>query len=221
MTRPPEPPGRAKSTETREPLSRERVLRAALAIVDREGVENLSMRRLGAELSVEAMSLYNYVPNKASVVDGIVEIVLNEIELPKEIGDWRECVREVSRSYRKVALMHPNVVPLIAMRPFNTLASMRVVEFGFEVLKQAGFEPEPALHAFRTLAGFTTGYSLAERGSFFGEAGGEGQLTPDALPADEFPRLKEVTPYLQTDHDEEFEFGLDMIVAGMESKLPK
>ncbi|MGH2808336.1 MAG: TetR/AcrR family transcriptional regulator C-terminal domain-containing protein [Actinomycetota bacterium] len=222
MSRPPEPAGPAKGTpDAREPLSRERVLRAALAIVDREGVENLSMRRLGAELGVEAMSLYNYVPNKAAVLDGVVELVLSEIELPDDITDWKELFRESSRSSRSVGLRHPNAVALVATRPFNTIASLRPVEFAFEVFKKAGFDPETSLYAFRTIAAFTTGYSLAESGAFFGEVRGEGQLTPDALSPEEFPRLMEVAPHMATaDHDKEFEFALDVIIAGLESKLP-
>lgn len=107
------------------------------------------------------------------------------------------------------------------MRPFNTIASIRPVEIGFEILRQAGFDPKSALHAFRTIAGFTTGYSLAESGSFFGEVTDEAHLSPDDLPPEEFPRLNEVAPHLETDHDEEFEFALDVIITGLESKLPK
>ncbi len=178
------------------------------------------MRRLGSELGVEAMSLYNHVPNKAAVLDGIVETVISDIELPDDITEWKECTRQIARSYRKVALAHPNVVPLISMRPFNTIASIRPVETAFEILQQAGFDPKSALHAFRTLAGFTTGYSLAESGSFFGEVHDENHLSPDDLTPEEFPRLKEVAPYFTADHDEEFEFALDVIITGLESKLP-
>lgn len=222
MTRPPLPPAPpAPTTVHREPLTRERVLRAAIDIVDKEGVDALSMRRLGSELGVEAMSLYNHVPNKAAVLDGIVETVISDIELPEDISDWKECTRHVSRSYRKVAVAHPNVVPLISMRPFNTIASLRPVEIAFEILKQAGFDPKSAVHAFRTIAGFTTGYSLAESGSFFGEVSDEAHLSPDDLPEEEFPRLAEVAPYLASGHDEEFEFALDVIITGLEAKLAK
>ena len=196
------------------------MLRAAVELADREGIEAVSMRRLGAELGVEAMSLYNHVPNKAALLDGIVETVINDIDLPSEISDWRACIREMARSYRKSAVAHPNIVPLVATRPFNTVASLRPVEVGFEIFKNAGFEPEAALHAFRTLAGFVTGYSLAESGTFFGEANGEGQLALEDIPAEEFPRLLEVGPYLKsTDHDEEFEFAIDVLLTGLEAKL--
>ena len=219
MTRPPAPP----TTETgRAPLTRERVLRAAIALADRDGVDAISMRRLGAELGVEAMSLYNHVPNKAALLDGIVETVINDIELPEDISDWRACLREMAHSYRKVAMEHPHIVPLVATRPFNTVTSLRPVEAGFEIFKEAGFDPESSLHAFRTLAGFVTGYTLAETGTFFGEAKGEGQLTLQDVPPDDFPRLREVGPFLETtDHDAEFDFAIDVLLTGLQAKLEK
>ena len=197
------------------------MLRAAIDLADREGIDAVSMRRLGGELGVEAMSLYNHVPNKAALLDGIVETVLNDIDLPSDIADWKACVREMARGYRRIAAAHPHIVPLVATRPFNTVASLRPVEVGFEILFNAGFEPEAALHAFRTLAGFVTGYTLAETGTFFGEANGGDQLTIKDIPEDEFPRLRVVGPYLEsTDHDEEFEFAIDVVITGLEAKLP-
>lgn len=216
MTMAPEAPGHG----VRTPLTRERVLRAAITLADREGVGAVSMRKLGAELGVEAMSLYNHVSSKTAVLDGIVEILLNDVTLPDDIEDWQECIRAMADSYREIALEHPHLVPLVATRPFNTIASLRPVEIGFEIFRVAGFDPETALHAFRTLAGFVTGYTLAETGSFFGEAAGEGQLTPADLPPEQFPRLIEVGPYLSsTDHDAEFQFGVDVLITGLQSKL--
>ncbi len=218
MTSPTVPP--SASEATRAPLTRERVLRAAIELADREGIDAISMRRLGAELGVEAMSIYNHVPNKAALLDGIVETVINDIDLPDDITDWQACVREMARSYRAAAHAHPNIVPLVATRPFNTVASLKPVEAGFEIFRQAGFEPEAALHAFRTLAGFVTGYTLAETGTFFGEADGDGQLTIADLPENDFPRLREVGRFMQsTDHDVEFEFAIDVLITGLESKL--
>ena len=219
MTRPPAPPVPTASAG-RQPLTRDRVLRAAVEIVDREGVDALSMRRLGAELGVEAMSLYNHVPNKAAVLDGIVEVIVNEIEVVPAGRDWTESVRRIARSYRAVALRHPKIVPLISLRPFNTLPTLRPVEYVFEVFRNAGFSPEASLHAFRTVAGFVTGYTLAETGDFFGETSGEGQLTVADLPSEDFPRIREVELYLaSTNHDDEFEFALDVILSGLEDKL--
>lgn len=222
MTRPPVPPAPPAPETARSPLTRERILGAAIELADREGIDAVSMRRLGAELGVEAMSLYNHFPNKAALLDGIVEMVINDINLPSNIEDWRACVREMARSYRETALEHPNIVPLVATRPFNTVASLKPVEAGFEIFRNAGFAPEDAVHAFRTLAGFVTGYTLAETGTFFGEAEGDGQLTLVDLPESEFPRLREVGPFMQsTDHDAEFDFAIDVVITGLESKLEK
>jgi AcrR family transcriptional regulator len=221
MTRPPVPPAPSPAeTVARLPLTRERILRTALALADREGIEAISMRRLGAELGVEAMSIYNHLPNKAAILDGVVETVINDIDLPDDVTDWKACIREVARSYRELALAHPHIVSLIATRPFNTVASLRPVEVGFEIFKEAGFGPEESLHAFRTLAGFITGYTLAETGAFFGEFEGPGQLKIEDVPIEEFPRLLEVAPVMQTiDHDAEFDFAIDVIITGLEAKL--
>ena len=218
MTRP--APAPAATEAQRTPLSRERVLRAAIALADREGVDAVSMRRLGAELGVEAMSLYNHVPNKAALLDGIVETLINDIDFPEDISNWQACLRDMARGYRRVATEHPHLVSLVATRPFNTVATLRPVEVGFEIFRVAGFDARDSMHAFRTLAGFVTGYTLAETGAFFGEATGEGQLTVDDIPEDEFPRIWEVGPFLAApDHDAEFEFALDVLITGLEAKL--
>ena len=178
------------------------------------------MRRLGAELGVEAMSLYNHVPNKAALLDGVVEVLINDIDLPQDVNDWQACLRDMARNYRRVATTHPNLVPLVATRPFNTAVSLRPVEAGFEIFKVAGFSPKEALHAFRTLAGFVTGYTLAETGTLFGETRLEGQLTPEDLPDGEFPRIREVGPhFVEADHDAEFDFAMDVLITGLEAKL--
>ncbi|HET7482604.1 MAG TPA: TetR family transcriptional regulator, partial [Actinomycetota bacterium] len=144
-------PSAPPADESRVPLTRERILRAALELADRDGVDAISMRRLGSELGVEAMSIYNHVPNKAAILDGIVEMVLSDVELPDDVSDWKSAVRHIAKSGRERALAHPNVVALVATRPFNTIASLRPVEKGFEIFRSAGFPPDLSLHAFRTL----------------------------------------------------------------------
>ncbi|HET7482928.1 MAG TPA: TetR/AcrR family transcriptional regulator C-terminal domain-containing protein, partial [Actinomycetota bacterium] len=150
----------------------------------------------------------------------IVEMVLSDVELPDDVSDWKSAVRHIAKSGRERALAHPNVVALVATRPFNTIASLRPVEKGFEIFRSAGFPPDLSLHAFRTLAAFVTGYTLAESGSFFGEDLGEGHLAPGDLPAGEFPNLLEIAPSLmQAAHEREYEFGIEVILAGLEAKL--
>ena len=117
------------TTRARRPLTRARILTAALRLVDREGLEALSMRRLGQALGVEAMSLYNHVPNKAAVLDGLVELLLGELEIPgPEAGDWWERIRRIAHSYRRSAHAHPHAFPLAVTRPYNTPATLRQLE---------------------------------------------------------------------------------------------
>lgn len=207
----------------RRPLSREVVLEVALQLVDQQGLEALSMRRLGKELGVEAMSLYNHVPSKAALLDGLIERVVLEIELPDPTKDWIDQAREMASSYRAMANAHPHVVALIASRPFNTVAALEPLERALGVFRSAGFDEPTALRAFRTLVSFATGYTLAETEGFFGEhtpADTEDVLRPEDLDPARFPNLIELLPTIANcDHDEEFEFALDVIIEGLRSKL--
>ncbi len=203
----------------RNPLSRERVLEAAVRYVDREGLEALSMRKLGAELGVEAMSLYNHVPNKSALLDGMVEVLLGELEVPPEDGDWEERIRAGYRAFRRLAHEHPNVFPLLVNRPPETMDGVWLVEEFLRTLADAGFDAKTALHAFRTLSSYTFGYAMAEIRGFALEPDGSRPGIQKILP-EEFPRLSELGPYLESlDHDAEFEFGLDLILSGLSGRL--
>jgi AcrR family transcriptional regulator len=205
----------------RDRLSRRRVLEAALRIVDSEGLTALTMRRLGRELGVEAMSLYRHVPNKDALLDGIVELIVLEIEVPADVdGDWKEAARQIVRSYRRAAHSHPNAFPLVTMRPLNTPEGLRRLDATFEILRRAGLDEPTAIVAFRTLASYTRGFALEEvTGRAIGaEPLGSDRLDPRALPADEFPRLVELAPLLvAADRDAEFERGVDLILTGLEA----
>jgi TetR/AcrR family transcriptional regulator, tetracycline repressor protein len=199
----------------RRPLSRRRILKAALRFVDREGLEALSMRKLGAELGVEAMSLYNHIPNKDALLDGMVEVLLEELEIPPEDEGWEERIRGAYRAFRQLAHRHPNVFPLFVARPPDTPDGIWLVEAFLETLREAGFDPVSALHAFRTLSGYTFGYAMAEIRGFALEPEGS-RLGAYRLPPQEFPHLSELKPHLdKVDHDAEFEFGLDLILDGL------
>src|SRR6476661_2403506 len=138
MTRPrkPEPPSAqapsdpdAKVTgmepDERVPLTRQRVLAAALRLVDTEGLDALTRRRLARELGRDAMTLYRYAPDQAALLDGIVELVLDELELPDDDQDWQTQLRRSADNFRRVALAHPNVVNLIMTRPLATPLGLR------------------------------------------------------------------------------------------------
>src|SRR5215208_2061633 len=133
----------------RQPLSRRRILEAAVRFADREGLEALSMRKLGSELGVEAMSLYNHVPNKGALFDGMVEVLLGELEVPPEDESWERRGREAYGAFRRLAHGRPNGWPLVVTRPPDTMAGgWRVAGF-LRALGEAGFDPETALYAFR------------------------------------------------------------------------
>src|ERR671915_846913 len=136
----------------RRPLSRRRVLEAAVRFADREGLGSLTMRRLGAELGVEAMSLYNHVPNKGALLNGMVEVLLGEVEIPPRGEEWDERIREGYRAFRRLAHEHPNVFPLLVDRPPETMDGVWLVEEFLQTLREAGFGREAALHAFRSLS---------------------------------------------------------------------
>ena len=121
----------------REALSRQRILQAALAIVDREGLDAISMRRVGQELGVEAMSLYNHVTNKADLLDGIFEAVLAELPPPRRTNTWSKALRGGARGLRAVLRAHPAVIPIFAARPAVTPASLVHVESALLTLRNA------------------------------------------------------------------------------------
>src|SRR5215213_902133 len=203
----------------RQPLSRRRILEAAVRFVDREGLEALSMRKLGSELGVEAMSLYNHVPNKGALLDGMVEILLGELEMPPENEGWERRLREAYQAFRRLAHEHPNVFPLLITRPPDTMDGVSLVEEFLKTLRGAGFDPETALYAFRALSSYASGYAMAEIRGFAMEPAG-GRLGASRLPDGEFPHIHELDDRLRTvDHDAEFEFGLDLILAGLKEKL--
>ena len=205
----------------RRPLNRERILGAAVDFVDREGLEALSMRKLGAELGVEAMSIYNHVPSKGALLDGMVEVFLRGLEIPPEGNDWEMRIREAYRRFRRLAHKHPNVFPLLIVRPPDTMDGAWLVETFLETLHQAGFDARAALQAYRTLTSFTVGYVTSEIRGFAMEPG-NGRTGARGLPAGDFPRLSALAPHLgQLDRDTEFERGLEIILFGLRTGSKK
>lgn len=203
----------------REPLNKERVLDAAVRFVDREGLEALSMRKLGAELGVEAMSLYNHVPNKDALLDGIVEVLLGTLQVPSEATDWETRVREAYRAFRQLAHAHPNIFPLLVDRPPDTMDGIWLVEEFMKTLREAGFAPETALHAFRTLSSYAVGYAVSEIRGFAMEPAGT-RPGAQTLSPENFPYIAELRSHLgHVDRDTEFEFGLDLILSGLKERL--
>ena len=205
----------ALSTNTRTPLSRLRIAQAALAVVDRDGLEALSMRRLGAELGVEGMAVYRYFPNKAAVLAGVVEVLLAELVIPPpSTVRWTDVFRDVSRAYRALLLRHPHAIPLLAALPLTDPAAARAAGSVMALLRAAGFDAESALRTLATITSYVVGIAQWEVGTAPLRAEGR-DVT---LPPDADPYLVELLPQLaEDDCDETFEFGLDVIVRGLEA----
>jgi AcrR family transcriptional regulator len=204
----------------REALSRERILHAALGIVDREGLDAISMRRVGEELSVEAMSLYNHVENKAAVLDGIFETVLAELPpAPRHVA-WDATLRERAGALRSVLCAHPNALPLFASRAAVTPASIAYVEAALSVLHDAGFRAEDALSIFQVLVAFVVGHTLQTHAPRRPDE--QSRPDYDRLSETAFPRVREAARLLGArdldDVEREFALGLDALLAGIRAR---
>jgi AcrR family transcriptional regulator len=208
----------ALSTNTRRPLSRVRIAQAALAIVDRDGLGALSMRRLGAELGVEGMAIYRHFPNKAAVLAGVVEVLLAELVIPPPSDvPWQTVFRGVSRAYRALLLRHPHAIPLLAALPLSDPAAARAAGAVMALLRAAGFDAQSALKTLATITSYVIGVAQWEVGTAPFRAPGARESF--ALPPDADPYLVELLPQLaEDDCDETFEFGLDVIVRGLETR---
>ncbi|MEX2627150.1 MAG: TetR/AcrR family transcriptional regulator [Ilumatobacteraceae bacterium] len=211
----------ARRTRPRTPLNRERVLRAAIELADDEGIDSLTMRGLAARLDVEAMSLYNHVANKDDVLDGMVELVAEEIEEPAGDADWSAAVRQRSISAHDALLRHPWSSLLWTSRTSTGPARMRHVDALLRDLREAGFAPGVLDLAFHTLQNHVIGHAL-QRSSFAFDADDLPRLSAEFLhdfPADDYPDLADHIRYHveQTSPERSaFEFGLDLILDGLE-----
>ena len=215
-----------RSTKTRTPLSRERVLRAAVVLADSGGIEALTMRRLGEELQVEAMSLYNHVAGKDDILDGMVDLAFSEITLPQSGTPWKAAMRQRGMSARDVLLRHPWAVTLMQSRSTPGPATKRHHDAVIGSLRAAGFDIHMAAHAFSVMDGYIYGFALQQTNL---PSRNEEESTVLAvtilreLPAADYPHLAEmiVDHALQPGYDyaKEFEFGLDLILDGLEQRL--
>lgn len=208
--------------ERREPLTRRRIVEAALAVVDREGLGALTMRRLGVELGFEAMALYRHVPNKAALVDYVVEAVWSEMELPETGGDPWRTLEELAHAFRNLAGAHPNVFPVLAGRPVTLGGAMRPVEFTLRTLGEAGCSGELVAQAFRYLVGYAYGSVLREMADRAAAAASDAQLWYDLrrVPADQFPAIVAAgRHFARYDFDASFDWGLRAAVEGLKTQL--
>jgi len=218
-----------KGRDRKAKLSRDLVLTKALEVVDAEGLEALTMRRLGQELERDPMSLYRYAENRAALLDGVSELVLNELPIHPEDPDWKAQLRHIAHNLRRLALQHPNVVPLLVTRPLSTplglrpLGTLRPLEQILSLLIGAGFSPADALHVYRAYYGFLYGHILNELQEFVVDPEENEvllRLGLHRLPSKEFPRLRALAPALADyDGERELDQGITILLSGLEAQL--
>jgi AcrR family transcriptional regulator len=220
-------------SQSRVPLSRERVLEAAIRLADEGGIESLTMRRLARELGVEAMSLYNYVANKGDLVDAMVDLVVSDIELPSTSDAWDVAIRECAISAHEVLLRHPWSCSLVMSTTSLRIARnarVRYMEWLLGRLREAGFSADLTYHAYHALDSHILGFTLWE----LGHSGAANAIRGDKdfadfaasfvrdLRAADYPYLAEhAEQHLEAfggggDSASGFEFGLDLILEGLE-----
>jgi len=209
----------------RGPLSRKVIAEAAMRLVDREGLPLLTMRRLGSALQVEAMSLYGYFTTKEEILNEVVDLLFQEVTLPRENPDWEQFSRELFSGFRRVLLSHPNAVPLLVGRSPRSQPALAPIEASLGSLRHAGFDAATALDGHGALMSFTVGYLLQEVGRL-----NEANVDPDSwgtgfyglsdLTSADTPHLLELAPVaLQREADDQFSIGLTLVLTGLKMRL--
>ncbi len=220
----PKPPPPAEgSTLRRAPLSRDRVLRAALALADDGGVEAVSMRRLGQALGVEAMSLYKHVADKEAILDGIADLVMDEVEVPSRELDWRTAIRRSAISAHEALRRHPWAGAVLESRLNPGPARLRYLDATVGVLRGAGFDTATVARAFMALDSHTYGFTMQELALPF-----DAESAPDVAAdmaarifADAYPNLAAMAELAMSGAQLlDFEFGLDLLLDGLERLRP-
>jgi AcrR family transcriptional regulator len=211
------------SVEPRIPLTRERVFQAAVALADERGIESLTMRALGEELGVEAMSLYYHVANKDELLDGMVDFVFSEIDLPTTDGDWKAAMRRRAISTRESLARHRWAVGILESSTSPGPANLRLHDAVLGCLRAAGFSLENAIHAYSVQDAYIYGFALQEKTlpvDTPGELAAAAEDLRRQFSADDYPHIaKTISEHVTQpgyDFADEFEFGLDLILDGLE-----
>lgn len=181
----------------KQPLTREAILDAAIALLDEHGMDALSMRRLGAVLGVEAMSLYNHIPSKGALLDGIHERILLSLEPPAHARSWQAFVRHQAHALHRALLAHPHAIPLFATRPAATPAAIERLGKYLQVLERAGFEPLDAISIVQLVAQLVVGHTMWTTGV----------------------EIVMLDPHEDWSADRELQLGIDALVHGFERLL--
>jgi AcrR family transcriptional regulator len=212
-------------TDSRAHLTKHRLVEAAVALADREGLAAVSMRRLADELAAGAMSLYHYVANKEALLDEMVDVVFSEIDPPSTAVEWKAALRQRAISTRAALRRHPWALDVMESRMSPGMANLRLHDAMLACLREAGFSVEDAVHAYSVQDSYIYGFALQEKNLPFStreEAAQIGEMMIEQFRplADQFPHTFEVVGgYIAQggyDPTTEFTFGLDLILAGLD-----
>ena len=212
----------------RERLSRERILEAALRVLDAEGLEAVSMRRVAREVGVEAMSLYHHVEDKDDLLGGVCSLVMQEFDIPEhDDRPWDQRTRSGAQQWRSVLKSHPNVISLFAERskPVTDVDALRPMEYALSLFMETGLDEREAVQVFNVLGGYIMGFVMMETGRMFTAGAVEAdasdvELVMRTFPADQLPCIAAALPHLAAnDPDEQFELGLDLMLAGLRARF--
>ncbi|HWN34803.1 MAG TPA: TetR/AcrR family transcriptional regulator C-terminal domain-containing protein [Pseudonocardia sp.] len=204
-------------------LSRERIVRAAVELIERDGSDAVSMRRVAAALGVGTMSLYNHVPNKAALLDGVAEFIMADMAFAADPdAAWQDQARALARTFRGISLRYPRSVLVVTTRQPRSTVGLRPVEITLAALRAAGFDDRTAVRLMRTFVSFVLGslvhrVGVAEAGAA-GLAAAEGAELVRAIEEAGFRHVRDLLPVLaEHDHDGDFEFGLELLIGAMEA----
>lgn len=200
------------------------MLAGALRLVDEQGIERLTMRRLGTELGVDPMAIYHYLPDKSALFDGLIERVFAEVEAPAPTGDWKQDLTALGAAFRETLLAHANALPLLATRPPITEAAFELVEVAIGTLRNGGFSEQDAADGVDCLGRLVIGHALAEVATPPGDVGGgEAQHVEAqrALPPERFPHLAAVER-ANVSHDPErlFRLAVEGLILSLAQRAP-
>ncbi len=216
----------SKRTSAGSGLTAERIRDEALKLIDADGLESFSTRRLGAALGCEAMAIYWYYPSKDALLDAVVEALISRLPFepsgsPPAPGDWIDAFRKLAHGYRRIAHQHPHAFPLLAMRRFATEGTWRFLEGLFELARRGGLDDRTTARFFRLVSSYCSGVALdelagleeAERAA----SDPAGVATQAAAAREAFPRLSAVAAWLEPTHyDDVFAFGLELLLEAIE-----
>jgi AcrR family transcriptional regulator len=205
-------------------LSRDLIVRTAVELIERDGINGVTMRRLAAELGTGAMSLYNHLPNKAALLDAVAEYVLSDLEFATDPArDWREAARSMARTFRDVAHRYPRSVMVVVSRQPNSTVGMRPVELALATARAAGFDGRAAVQVMRAVVNYVLGCLVHEAGQTEARRTSEPNALVDEaeLEAAGLTNVRELLPAL-AEHDSEadFEFGLELLISALDA-LPR